>query len=59
MENITVGELVQKVQELDMFFFEAGVERESYIKFNYKLNKEYRANLTICAPCDDEDYDND
>ena len=34
MESITVGELVKKVQELDMYFFEAGFERTDDIRFD-------------------------
>jgi hypothetical protein len=60
MVAITVGELIQKVQELDMCFFEAGFERTDDIRFDYKINKDYKATLIIHEPSsNDEDYDND
>jgi hypothetical protein len=59
MSNIAVAELIEKVQQLDLFFYEAGFERTDSIRFSYKLDKEYRANLIVYAPSDDEDYDND
>ena len=60
MESITVGELVKKVQELDMYFFEAGFERTDDIRFDYKLDKGYKATLIIHeVSSSDEDYDND
>ena len=59
MEKLSIVELINKIEQLDLYLEKSGWERDNYIELNHKY-KNYNISLTVNAPCSfHEEEDND